>query len=389
MNADEAQRCVDIARKALARGDFARARKFASKSLQLHENPDARQVLQTIAEAEGGSGGGRGGSGGSGGGGSSAAAASSSSAAGGAGSAGGGKAAAGGTSAVPQGHVDVIRKVLQAKNDYYAVLGVAKTASGKEIKKAYRKMALKLHPDKNTAPGAKEAFTSVQKAYDCLSDESRRSDYDSIGFDREDAAAAPRARPEYPMHPDDIFEQLFRTHFARQSGHYRAGGRGGGFQRGRSPFAGSDGGAFTFNIAQMLPLLFVLVMVLLSATDSGAADPSYSLFRDATYAVPRFTRAEGIIYFVKPDFDASVATSASSLLAVERQVASDWRAYLAAECRHQSAVHQRLVQEAASAPRASKEEATRVAHEFATPACSPSKLDPSQPISSYRVVQSH
>jgi len=54
--------------------------------------------------------------------------------------------------------------------DYYKILGLSRTASEDEIKKAYRKMALKYHPDKNKNPGAEEKFKEVAEAYDVLHD---------------------------------------------------------------------------------------------------------------------------------------------------------------------------------------------------------------------------
>lgn len=54
--------------------------------------------------------------------------------------------------------------------DYYKILGVARSATEEEIKKAYRKMALKFHPDKNASPGAEEKFKEVAEAYDVLHD---------------------------------------------------------------------------------------------------------------------------------------------------------------------------------------------------------------------------
>ncbi len=69
-----------------------------------------------------------------------------------------------------------------AKRDYYEVLGVSKSASKDEIKKAYRKLAKEFHPDKNKAADAATKFNEVQEAYDTLSDEQKRSGYDKYGF---------------------------------------------------------------------------------------------------------------------------------------------------------------------------------------------------------------
>jgi curved DNA-binding protein CbpA len=69
----------------------------------------------------------------------------------------------------------------KAEDNYYKILGVEKNADDAQLKKAYRKLALKYHPDKNPAPEAEEKFKQISEAYDCLSDKEKRAVYDKYG----------------------------------------------------------------------------------------------------------------------------------------------------------------------------------------------------------------
>ena len=69
--------------------------------------------------------------------------------------------------------------------DYYATLGISRTASEKEIKSAYRKLARQYHPDVNKDPGANDRFKLINEAYSVLSDPAKRTKYDSLGADWE------------------------------------------------------------------------------------------------------------------------------------------------------------------------------------------------------------
>src|SRR5689334_13457588 len=88
-----------------------------------------------------------------------------------------------------------------AEKDYYAALGVPKDASGSDIKKAYRKLAAELHPDRN--PGGEDRFKEVSEAYDVLSDTAKRKEYDET---RElYAGGGPRFAGAGGFDPSDLF----------------------------------------------------------------------------------------------------------------------------------------------------------------------------------------
>ncbi|GBE19234.1 chaperone protein DnaJ [archaeon BMS3Abin16] len=70
---------------------------------------------------------------------------------------------------------------MTTKRDYYDILGVKKTAGKDEIKKAYRKLAVKYHPDKNKEAGAEDKFKEISEAYGVLSDEKKKAQYDRFG----------------------------------------------------------------------------------------------------------------------------------------------------------------------------------------------------------------
>ena len=163
---------------------------------------------------------------------------------------------------------------MDKKRDYYEVLGIARNADANEIKKAYRKLAKKCHPDTNAGnPRAEEKFKEITEAYNVLSDNKKRKLYDQFGhaaFEGGASEGGPGASGAYsyggpgggyreyhfqgdPGDMDDIFKDIFGDIFQHgASGNFGGSGFGGGSSRSGgsrgsgfgSGFYGDFGGSF-------------------------------------------------------------------------------------------------------------------------------------------------
>ena len=125
------------------------------------------------------------------------------------------------------------------KRDYYEILGVNRNSSAEEVKKAYRKLAIKYHPDKNEGDAqAEEMFKEAAEAYEVLSNQDKRARYDRFGHAGVSNNAGPGAGGNMSM--DDIFSN-FGDIFGNEFNPFESffgGGRSGGGQR--SMFKGSN-----------------------------------------------------------------------------------------------------------------------------------------------------
>lgn len=96
------------------------------------------------------------------------------------------------------------------KKDYYEILGITKGAAEEDIKKAYKKASLRVHPDKNRAPKAEEAFKKVSQAFMCLSNSDKRAIYDERGTEEEVRPSYHQNRQQqYYYEEPDLFNMFF------------------------------------------------------------------------------------------------------------------------------------------------------------------------------------
>ncbi|KAN0059715.1 Chaperone protein dnaJ [Thecaphora frezii] len=328
MESEEAQKALNLAIKHDGNGDTAAAIKWAKKSIAIYATPAAEALLIRLEKS-----------------GASGATASTSSA-----SASTSKenlrsrstaatsdsqssAEASGASKreYTQAHVEVVTRVKKAGGDFYKVLGVEKTVDDNGIKKAYRKLALQLHPDKNGAPGADEAFKTVSKAFTILSDKDKRAAYDRFGGDPDNryssagAAASGAGSPfggagmrgtpfRGGMYADEIDPQdLFNMFFGGGMGNagfggatFTFGGPGGRTQyyRQARPAGARTGQAQQPQNAsillQILPLLILGLFSLLTYAPSlfSTPDPNFSWQPTGLYRTQRMTPQHNVPYYV-------------------------------------------------------------------------------------------
>ncbi|PIA44390.1 hypothetical protein AQUCO_01700173v1 [Aquilegia coerulea] len=320
-NKDEALRCVKIAEAAIASGDKQRALKFIKIAQRLNSNVAVDDLLASCAKLDSEN--------------SKAATEEinshrssrefkpSSSA-----------ECINGEQNYTAEHVKLIREV-KRNNDYYAILGVEKSCSVEEIRRAYKKLSLKVHPDKNKAPGSEEAFKKVCKAFKCLSEDESRRQYDQTGlvedfeYNQQHNVRRRRRRTntEYfhdEFDPDEIFRSFFgQSDIFRNTHVYRTRGT-----TASQPREDVHGGFNLMFLIQFVPILVIFLLAYLPFSE-----PEYSLQKTHAYQHLKFTEKYGVEFYVKsPDFDEKYPIESPSRANLEEHVVRDYKNMLGRYC---------------------------------------------------------
>lgn len=330
-NKDDALKCLKIGKAALAAGDTNRARKFLSKARRLDPNLSIDELLAACAEdANNGK--------------ESSTENPISNKTPDADAAKMADTSSGNSSGArhyTEEQVEIVRQIKRNK-DYYVILGLEKNCSVEDVRKAYRKLSLRVHPDKNKAPGSEEAFKAVSKAFQCLSNEEMRRKYDLTGPEEDFEIAqqhhARRRRAHQGFYdegfdPDEIFRSFFfgspQTDFFSRAHVMRT--------RATAAAAGGNGGGRTheavggFNLVTLLQILPILILFLV--TYLPYSEPHYSLQKAHPYQFRKVTKDFGVPYYVRSvDFDKELQPGSPQRADLELQIIRDYKGYLGRYC---------------------------------------------------------
>ncbi|RWR83110.1 Chaperone protein dnaJ 49 [Cinnamomum micranthum f. kanehirae] len=233
--------------------------------------------------------------------------------------------------------ISTVRQIKKQK-DYYAILGLEKGSSVDEVRKAYRKLSLKVHPDKNKAPGAEEAFKAVSKAFQCLSDDESRKRYDLVGSEEELVQQNRSYRTaqqgfngfyEAEFDPDEIFRNFFFGNSGMAP--TAASFQGFRFGNGHAHASGNAHGSGNANIRVLIQLLPLFLFLLLNFIPSS--EPIYSLSRQNPYR-HQFVTERGVHFYVKTSkFEEEYPIDSNERIVLERQVEREYIGLLSQHCR--------------------------------------------------------
>ncbi|KAJ8284873.1 hypothetical protein COCON_G00037230 [Conger conger] len=312
VNKDEAGRCIEIAISALRNSQPEKARRFLEKAQQLFPTDKAKALLESIRRN-------------------------------GQPSNESGPSRTGPRPRRPReeatetarsyttDQLDSVKRIKECK-DYYEILAVDKDASEDDLKRAYRKLALKFHPDKNHAPGATEAFKAIGNAYAVLSNTDKRRQYDHIGEKRAHSSGDGQMNGDFEadISPEDLFNMFFGGGFPSSNVHAYSNGRMQYTYRPRPARRQQqrEGGLALF--VQLMPILILVIVSAISQLMVPIPPYSLSLRPSAGHTHKRLTESLGVPYYVGDQF--STEYDGINLKNVERSVEDDYISNLRNNC---------------------------------------------------------
>uniref|UniRef100_A0A4W5Q7B1 DnaJ heat shock protein family (Hsp40) member B12b n=1 Tax=Hucho hucho TaxID=62062 RepID=A0A4W5Q7B1_9TELE len=317
VNRDEAERCIDIATAALTNNQAEKAVRFLEKAQKLFPTDKARALLDLIAK-NGFTPGDDNQSGTSDGTGPRQRRP---------GEEDQGEKASQTAKSYTSDQLDAVKKIKQCK-DFYEILGVKKDASEDDLKKSYRKLALKFHPDKNHAPGATEAFKAIGNAYACLSNADKRKQYDQCGEEKRHPSRQGQTNGDFQadISPEDLFNMFFGGGFPASNVHVYRNGR---YQRPAGQQGQQREGGFALFV-QLLPIVILVVVSALSQMMVSTAPYSLSFRPSIGHTHKRYTETLRVPYYVGDHFSREY--NGLNLKTVERSVEDDYISNLRNNC---------------------------------------------------------
>ena len=233
---------------------------------------------------------------------------------------------------------DIKCKELLKKKDYYDLLNVSKDASTEDIKRGYKKQAVRFHPDKNHSKLAEECFKKISEAYQCLSDPEKKKFYDKYGNEEEFRQRYYQAHQNYyeeEMDPYDIFEILFgggaiprRGRGGRNRNHY--------YRHNFNNVQFNDFGAINLRGSSLLFLfipflLMILLQIIPSIITLLKPAPLYQFVKSNIYRYSKKTSRNNVEFFVNDKFLKKYPRK-TSYSGIEKQIEKEYLNYLYDNC---------------------------------------------------------
>lgn len=228
-------------------------------------------------------------------------------------------------------------KQLLKKKDYYDLLNISKSATQEEIKRGYKKQAVRFHPDKNHSKLAEECFKKISEAYQTLSNPEKKEFYDKYGDEAEFREKYYQTHQAYEEEMDafDIFDILFGgdPNFQRRAGQRRRRYRQADFTHNNNNINLAGRGGYLM-LMQFLPVIFMLILFVIPNLSSFfEAKPLYQFKRDSLYSHRRKTSINQVEFYVGEEFIKKYPKM-KDFQNLEPDIEKEYLSYVYQECRN-------------------------------------------------------